>query len=146
MEGGRSQHQEDPRRRNKFSFGLHAKISVGVVALKSNKTVGIQQLSARLPPYLFFCPQYQDLPSEGSLHGARIFLALGSSYLSARKILALERSQRQGQVQHFACKLNTENIWRQDDPPSRIFLALGSSSLHVNSPLVRELCVVLFGL
>ena len=32
-------------------------------------------------------------------------------------------------------KLNTENIWRQDDPPSRIFVALGSSSLHVNSPL-----------
>ena len=24
--------EEDPRRRNKFSFGLHAKISVGVVA------------------------------------------------------------------------------------------------------------------
>ena len=77
---------------------------------KSNKTVGLQQLNARLPPYLFFCPQYQDLPSEGSLYGARIFLALGSSYLSARKILVLERSQRQGQVQHFACKLNTENI------------------------------------
>ena len=43
----------------------------------------------------------------------------------------LGRSQRQGQVQPFAC---TENIWRQDDPPFSIFLVLGSFSLHVNSP------------
>ena len=26
----------------------------------------------------------------------------------------------------------------KDDPPSRIFLVLGSSSLHVNSPLVLK--------
>lgn len=43
----------------------------------------------------------------------------------------LGRSQRQGQVQPFACKLNTENMWRQDHPPFRIFLVPGSSSLHV---------------
>ena len=43
----------------------------------------------------------------------------------------LGRSQRQGQVQPFAC---TENIWRQDDPPFSTFLVLGSFSLHVNSP------------
>ena len=37
----------------------------------------------------FFCLQYQELLSERSLHGARVFLALGSSWLTARKILAL---------------------------------------------------------
>ena len=31
MEGGRSQNQEDPRRRNNFSLGLHAGILVCVV-------------------------------------------------------------------------------------------------------------------
>ena len=34
--------------------------------------------------------------------------------------------------QLFACKLNTEIIWRDDEPPSRISLKLGSSSLHVS--------------
>ena len=52
------------------------------------------------------------------------------------KILVLGRSQLQGQVKPFACKPNTENIWDQDDPTSRIFLVLGSSSLHLNSPIV----------
>ena len=40
----------------------------------------------------FFVPSNSYLTSEGSLHGARIFLVLGSSYLSARKILSLGRS------------------------------------------------------
>ena len=92
------------------------------------------------------CPQYQDLPSKSSLHGARIFLVLGSSYLSARKILVLGRSQHQGQVQPFACKLDSENIQCQDDPPSRIFLVLGSSSLHVNSPLYQSQKILLKGI
>ena len=62
---------------------------------------------------------------------------LGSSYLSARKslmstrkILALGTS-----TTSFACKPNTENIWCQDDRPSRIFLP------YVNSPLRRPLTI-----
>ena len=72
----------------------------------------------------------------------RIFLAkavcmvLGSSYLSTRKILVQRRLQLQEQVQPFPCKPNTENIWCWDDLTSRIFLVLGSFSLHVNSPIV----------
>ena len=50
-------------------------------------------------------------------------MVLGSSYLSARNILVLGRSQRQGQVQPFACKLKRQKTWRQGDPPSRIFLS-----------------------
>ena len=110
-----------------------------LVVLAPNEMVGLYCHDQPLnDPLLFLSvfPQYQDLPSEGSLHGARIFLLLGSSHLSARKILVLGRSQPQEQVQPFVCKPNTENIWRQDDPPSRIYLVLVSSSLHVNSPLV----------
>ena len=76
------------------------------------------------PLFLSFFTQYQDLPSEGSLHGARIFLVLGSSYLSVRKILVLGRSQLQEQVQPFACKPNTENIWRQDDQQAALPIPL----------------------
>ena len=42
-------------------------------------------------------------------------------YLSAGKIL-VRTSKFLGQVQPFACKPNTENIRRKDDPPSRILL------------------------
>ena len=110
-----------------------------LVVLAPNEMVGLYCHDQPLnDPLLFLSvfPQYQDLPSEGSLHGTRIFLLLGSSHLLARKILVLGRSQPQEQVQPFVCKPNTENIWRQDDPPSRIYLVLVSSSLHVNSPLV----------
>ena len=40
MEVGRSQHQEDPRRRNNFLFGLHAKISVQVEVENESKMAG----------------------------------------------------------------------------------------------------------
>ena len=68
--------------------------------------------------------------------GARIF-RVNAVYmvLTSSQCSQLGRSQRQGQVRVFACKPNPENIWRQDDPPPRIFLVLGCSSLHVNSPL-----------
>ena len=52
-------------------------------------------LAVERPAAAVFVPfgcWYYDLPSEGSLHGARIFLTLGSSYLSAREILSLRRS------------------------------------------------------
>ena len=52
-----------------------------------------------------------------------VHMVLGSSYFLARR----------SQVQLLACKVNTESIWRQDVPPSRIFLVLGSFSLHVNN-------------
>ena len=39
--------------------------------------------------FCLVCPYHYDLTSEGSLHGAKIFLVLVSSYLSARIILAL---------------------------------------------------------
>ena len=41
--------------------------------------------------FCLVCPLYKDLLSESSLHGARIFLMLGSSYLSAMQILAVLR-------------------------------------------------------
>ena len=42
--------------------------------------------------FVFLVPCTKDLLSEGCLHGASIFLALGSSHISGRKILSLERS------------------------------------------------------
>ena len=62
-------------------------------------------------------------------------MELGSSYLSDRMILALTLSQRWGQMQPFACKLEVENMSRSDDPSARMILALGSSSFHVNRAL-----------
>ena len=79
--------EEDPRRRNNFSFALHAEISVGVVTKwrrKIRKIVDLKQLNARLPSCFFLF-----------VHSTRVFrvkvvyMVLGSSYLSARKILAL---------------------------------------------------------
>ena len=57
MEGGRSWHSEDPRRRKNVSFALHGEISAEVVTKWRRKrriTVGLEQLNARLPPCLFF--------------------------------------------------------------------------------------------
>ena len=50
--------EEDPRRRNYFSFGLHEEISVGMVnkwRRKRRKLSAFQQLNARPPPCAFFC-------------------------------------------------------------------------------------------
>ena len=80
---------------------------VGFIAVIRHGTSGCH--------FFLVCPQHKNLPREGSLHGA-------SSYFSAWKILVLGSSQYQGQVP--LCKLNTENIWLQDDPPSMIFLVL----------------------
>ena len=65
--------------------------------------------------------KYQDLPSKGSLRDAKIFL-----------LFSLEDPSTKDK-----CKLNTENIWPENDSHSRIFLVLGRSSqfLHANSPL-----------
>ena len=82
-----------------------------------------------------------------------LFLVLGYSQQKQftwcwdRPTSLLGRSLLQAQVQPFACKPNTENIWRQDYPPSRLFLMLGSSSIHVNSPLnkvMADFFVVVF--
>ena len=124
MEEGRAQYQEDPRRWNNFTLGLHAEILVRMVpkyrmfekelkmasdknkhkiwalllylmALTSfqqnyhnnrllvtpNEMVGLYCRDQPLnnpPLFSLFFTWYQDLPSKGSLHGARIFLVLGS--------------------------------------------------------------------
>ena len=52
-----------------------------------------------------------------------VYMVLGSSYFLVRR----------RQVQLLACKVNTENVWRENVPPPRIFLVLGSFSLHVNN-------------
>ena len=41
-------------------------------------------------------------------------------------------------MQPFACKLKAKIISRLDDPSTRMILALGSSSLHVNGALVKN--------
>ena len=49
--------EEDPRRRNNSSFALHAEISTEVVnkwRRKRRITVGLYQLTVRLPPCLLF--------------------------------------------------------------------------------------------
>ena len=60
---------------------------------KTLEILGLCQVNAWPPPFLFFLTLVFDLPSEGSLH------------LSARKIL------KQGPKQLFTWKLNTENIY-----------------------------------
>ena len=54
---------------------------------KNCRPLAAERLAATI--LFFFVPSTRR---EGSLHGARIFLVLGSSYLSARKILSLGRS------------------------------------------------------
>ena len=46
MEGGRSQHKEDPRRRNNFSFALHPEISVGLVTKGEGKEEKLSAFSS----------------------------------------------------------------------------------------------------
>ena len=55
MEGRRSLHGEDPRRRENVSFALHAEISAEVVTKWRRKgRITNGQLNARLPSCLFF--------------------------------------------------------------------------------------------
>ena len=54
---------------------------------KRRKIIGLQQLNARLPPCLFFF-----VPSARIFRAKVVYMVLGSSYLSARKILSRERS------------------------------------------------------
>ena len=64
-----------------------------------NEMVGLYCRDPLNDPPLFLCGLslvHEDLPSEGSLHSARIFLVLVSSYLSARKIPALGTSTTLG--------------------------------------------------
>ena len=71
------------------------------------------RLATQRPTAIFDCCQYQDLPSKGSSPDARIFLVLVVVLVlnSERKNLVLGRSQHQQQVQPFACKSNSENIY-----------------------------------
>ena len=52
------------------------------------------------PPHVWFVPSTRIFLAKA------VYMVLGSSCLSARKILALGTSTT------FACKLNTEEIWR----------------------------------
>lgn len=115
--------------RNNFSLGLpYAEISVRDYSLNN------------APPFQSGLSLVLGSPQRRQFTRClnTIFLVLGSSYLSAMKILLLGRSQRQEQVQLFTCKPTTENIWCQDVPPpgtSGIFPVLGSAtSPNVNSP------------
>ena len=80
---------------------------------KIRKIVGLQQLNVWPPP----CLWYKDLPSEGSLHGARIFLSLSLEDPIARKILVL------GPSTTFYMKTEYRKYMSLDDPPSGIFLS-----------------------
>ena len=100
-----------------------------------NEVVGVYCRDQPLNDPPLFLSVFFFFPSTRIFLAKAVYMVLGS----ARKILVLGRSQLQEQVQPFACKPNTEKgIWRKDDLSSRIFLVLGCSSLHVNSPLVRE--------
>ena len=77
--------EKDPRRRITFSFGLHAEISVGVVT-KCRRKKKCRPLAAErsAAAILFFF-----VPSTGIFRAKVVYMELGSSCLSARKILAL---------------------------------------------------------
>lgn len=97
-------------------------------------------LTTRPQSYLRFQDGgWANWASWGPLQGGRIILALGSSLLSHRIILAIGWSKHWGQIQPFTCKLKAEKIPCSDDPSPRMILALGSSSFHVNGPLVSPL-------
>jgi len=65
--------EEDPRRRNKFSFGLHAEISVGVVARNEIK---LSALSSRTPGRRHVC---FSVPKTRIFRAKAVYMVLGSS-------------------------------------------------------------------
>ena len=48
-------------------------------ARRNRRPLAAEYLEHPAAMFVFFCPQYQELPSEGSLHGARKILVLGRS-------------------------------------------------------------------
>ena len=73
MEGGRFSHQEEPRRRNNFSLGLHAEIVVRAVNRREGSKEQRQPVE-RLPAiFVLF------VPSTGILIAKAVYMVLGSS-------------------------------------------------------------------
>ena len=128
MEGGRS-----TKHSSQFQFFLLVLISIfqqnyhnNHLVLTLNEMVGLYCRDWPLkdpPPFLSGL--------SGSLHGARIFLSLSLEDPSTAKILAL------GKIQPFACNPYGARMICA----SRIFLVLGTSSLHAcQQPLTRKSC------
>ena len=90
------QYQEDPRRRKNFTSVYMQKFrhSLALITTFQRSYHNNQLVVTRNEMVALYCPP-PLLPTS-----------------------QLGRSLHQGQVQPFACKLNTENIWRQDDPAS----------------------------
>ena len=105
--------EEYPRRRNNFSLGLLAEISVRVV-LKQNDTTP------------FLCGLYVPYARNCLANGA-VNIMLGSSYPSARKILGTSTT-----FCNWKC---SKNIWRHMIRLLGFSWCLRSSSLRVNSHL-----------
>lgn len=122
MDGVRCEYQEDPRRRNNFSFGLHAEIWV-------REGIKDWRLPIQRPAVLF-------VPSTRIFLAKVVYMVPESSYIlsyedpSARKILAL------GTCIHFCMQIEYRKHGTRMIRPLLIFLVLGSFSLYLNNPLL----------
>ena len=76
-------------------------------------TISSWQLQTKWSAFTAVSTHLWFVPSTRIVLANAVDMVLGSSYLSARKIVVLIRGTKHyGEVEAFECKLNTENIWR----------------------------------